>query len=104
MLFIVVLTGLNVVGVRPTGRAAVVLSVFALLPIALVVVFGLAAATQVPWRPFAAEGRTVGASLRARPGGGHVELLRLGHAFDLSGRGQGARSTHSGARSSWRYR
>ena len=63
VLFIVVLTGLNVVGVRPTGRAAVVLSVFALLPIVLVVVFGLAAATQVPWRPFAAEGRTVGASL-----------------------------------------
>ena len=26
-------------------------------------VVGLAAATQVPWRPFAAEGRTVGASL-----------------------------------------
>jgi amino acid transporter len=63
VLFIVVLTALNVVGVRPTGRAAVALSVLALLPIAVVVVVGLAAATQVPWRPFAAEGREVGASL-----------------------------------------
>ena len=35
----------------------------ALLPIAVVVVVGLAAATQVPWRPFVAEGREVGASL-----------------------------------------
>ena len=35
----------------------------ALLPIALVVGVGLAAATQAPWRPFVAEGRTVGASL-----------------------------------------
>jgi amino acid transporter len=63
VLFIVVLTTLNVLGVRPTGRAAVVLSVLALLPIALVVGVGLASATQAPWRPFAAEGRTVGASL-----------------------------------------
>jgi amino acid transporter len=63
VLFIAVLTTLNVLGVRPTGRAAVVLSVLALLPIALVVGVGLASATQVPWRPFVAEGRTVGASL-----------------------------------------
>ena len=63
VLFIVVLTMLNVLGVRPTGRAAVVLAVLALLPVALVVGVGLAAATQAPWRPFVAEGRTVGASL-----------------------------------------
>ena len=63
VLFIVVLTVLNVLGVRPTGRAAVVLAVLALLPVALVVGVGLAAATQAPWRPFVAEGRTVGASL-----------------------------------------
>jgi amino acid transporter len=61
--FIVVLTTLNILGVRPTGRAAVALSMFALLPIALLVVVGLASATHAPWRPFAAEGRTVGASL-----------------------------------------
>src|SRR5262252_7730335 len=63
VLFIVALTLLNILGVRPTGRAAVALSVIALLPIALLVVVGLASATQLPWRPFAAEGRTVGASL-----------------------------------------
>jgi amino acid transporter len=63
VLFIAVLTTLNILGVRPTGRAAVALSVVALLPIAALVVVGLASATQAPWRPFAAEGRTVGASL-----------------------------------------
>src|ERR687892_192275 len=42
--FIAVLTALNVVGVRPTGRAAVVLSILALLPIALLVVVALATA------------------------------------------------------------
>ncbi len=63
VLFIVVLTTLNVVGVRPTGRAAVALSVLALLPIAALVVVGLATATQVPWRPLTAEGRSMGAGL-----------------------------------------
>src|SRR6185503_4536678 len=47
--FIVVLTGLNVVGVRPTGQVAVVLVVFALAAVAVLVVVGLAGATQVPW-------------------------------------------------------
>ncbi len=63
VLFIVVLTALNVVGVRPTGRAAVALSILALLPIAALVVVGLATATQVPWRPLTAEGRSMGAGL-----------------------------------------
>jgi amino acid transporter len=63
VMFIAVLTVLNVLGVRPTGQAAVVLSVVALLPIALLVVVGIATATQVPWRPLLAEGQTVGASL-----------------------------------------
>jgi amino acid transporter len=63
VLFIVVLTALNVVGVRPTGRAAVALSVLALLPVAALVVVGLATATQVPWRPLTAEGRSMGAGL-----------------------------------------
>ena len=63
VLFIVALTALNVLGVRPTGRAAVALSVVALLPVAALVVVGIATAAQVPWRPFAAEGQTVGAGL-----------------------------------------
>jgi amino acid transporter len=50
--FIVVLTGLNLVGVRPVGRAAVILGVLALTPIALLVVLGAGAVTQAPWRPF----------------------------------------------------
>jgi amino acid transporter len=57
--FIAALTALNVLGVRPTGRAAVTLSVLALLPVGLLVVVGLAGATQAPWRPLAAEGQTV---------------------------------------------
>jgi amino acid transporter len=57
--FIVVLTALNVLGVRPTGRVAVALSVLTLLPIAALVVVGLATAGQAPWRPLAAEGQTV---------------------------------------------
>jgi amino acid transporter len=63
VLFIVVLTTLNVVGVRPTGRVAVALAILALLPIAALVVVGLATAAQAPWRPLVAEGRTVGAGL-----------------------------------------
>jgi amino acid transporter len=57
--FIVVLTTLNVLGVRPTGRAAVVLSVLALAPVALLVVVALAGTAQAPWRPVAAPGQTV---------------------------------------------
>lgn len=63
VLFIVVLTLLNVLGVRPTGQTAVVLSIVALLPIAALVVVGFATAAQVPWRPLLAEGQTAGASL-----------------------------------------
>jgi amino acid transporter len=63
VLFIVVLTTLNVLGVKPTGQAAVALSILALLPILLLVGVALAAATQVPWRPFVAPGHTAGAGL-----------------------------------------
>jgi amino acid transporter len=63
VLFIVALTTLNVLGVRPTGRAAVALSILALLPVAALVVVGVATASQAPWRPLVAEGRTVGAGL-----------------------------------------
>ena len=63
VLFIVALTALNVLGVRPTGQAAVALSVVALLPIGILVVIGLASAVQVPWRPLVAEGQSLGAGL-----------------------------------------
>lgn len=53
--FIVVLTGLNVVGVRPAGRMAVVLGIAALVPVALFVVIGAGSASASPWRPFVPE-------------------------------------------------
>jgi len=61
--FIVVLTALNVVGVRPTGRAAVALAVIALAPVAALVVVGLAGMSQVPWRPFVGPQQSLGAGL-----------------------------------------
>ena len=61
--FIIVLTALNVLGVRPTGRAAVALAVIALAPIAALVVAGLTTITQVPWRPFVGPEQSLGASL-----------------------------------------
>jgi len=67
--FIVVLTALNLVGVRPTGRAAVVLAAGALAPIGALVFAGLAVlatgtgALVTPWRPFLAESQTLPAGL-----------------------------------------
>jgi amino acid transporter len=61
--FIVVLTALNVVGVRPTGRAAVALSLIALAPIAALVLAGLGTVRQAPWRPFIGPEQSLGASL-----------------------------------------
>ncbi len=61
--FIVLLTALNVLGVRPVGRAAVALAVAALLPVVALVVVGFATAKTVPWMPFAREGQTLGAGL-----------------------------------------
>jgi amino acid transporter len=63
MAFIVVLTVLNVVGVRPVGRAAVVLALGALLPVAALTVAGLFTVRAVPWEPFLAEGQSLGAGL-----------------------------------------
>src|SRR5262249_26814880 len=57
------LTVFNVIGVRPVGRAAVVLAAAALLPVAAVVVAGVLGARAVPWTPFFAEGRSFGAGL-----------------------------------------
>ncbi len=54
--FVLLLTVLNVVGVRPVGRAAVALAVLALLPVLTLVVVGLTTVSTVPWRPFAAAG------------------------------------------------
>jgi amino acid transporter len=61
--FIVVLTALNVLGVRPTGRAAVVLAVIALAPIAALVAIGLTTVSQAPWRPFLGPQQSLGAGL-----------------------------------------
>ena len=57
--FIAVLTGLNLVGVRPVGRAAVILGVLALMPVAVLVVVGAASVSVAPWRPFMAEDQTL---------------------------------------------
>jgi amino acid transporter len=51
--FIVVLTALNVLGVRPTGRAAVALAAAALVPIAVLVDVGAGQVARAPWTPFA---------------------------------------------------
>jgi amino acid transporter len=61
--FIVVLTGLNVLGVRPVGRAAVVFAAVALLPVVALTGAGLAAARSAPWSPLLVEGQTLGATL-----------------------------------------
>jgi len=58
--FVVVLTGLNVLGVRPVGRAAVALGATALLPVALMVVVGVTRLTTLPGRPFLAAHETLG--------------------------------------------
>jgi amino acid transporter len=61
--FIVLLTALNVLGVRPVGRSAVVLAIGALLPVAAMVVVGLATPRMVPWTPVIAEGLSLGGGL-----------------------------------------
>jgi amino acid transporter len=53
--FIWALTGLNVAGVRVTGRSAVALGVGALLPVAVFTVMAGLRADHAPWTPFAAE-------------------------------------------------
>ncbi len=55
--FIVVLTGLNLCGVRPTGHAAVALAVVALLPVAAFTVVALTAPRVAPWTPLAPAGQ-----------------------------------------------
>jgi amino acid transporter len=64
--FIVVLTGLNLLGVRPTGHAALALAVVALLPVAALTVVALIGARVAPWTPLTPAGQgleTVGLGL-----------------------------------------
>ena len=51
--FIIALTALNVLGVRPTGRAALLLAAATLAPVLLLIDVGAGAMTQRPWEPFA---------------------------------------------------
>ncbi len=59
VLFIAALTTLNLLGVRPTGAAAVLMSAGALAPIALLVLVGLPHMSVVPWRPLLVEGQSL---------------------------------------------
>jgi amino acid transporter len=61
--FIVVLTGLNVLGVRPTGRAAVGLAALVLGPVAIFVLLGAGTIRLEAWTPFLADGTTLGTGL-----------------------------------------
>lgn len=61
VVFIAVLTWLNVLGVRPTGRAAVVLAAVSLAPVVAFVVVGIGAARVSPWTSLAPEGQGLGA-------------------------------------------
>lgn len=63
VLFIAALTILNLLGVRPTGAAAVVMSIGALAPIALLVLVGLPQMSAVPWRPLLVEGQSLTSGL-----------------------------------------
>jgi amino acid transporter len=53
--FIVTLTALNVLGVRPTGYTAVLLALTALAPVVLFVAVGFGHVVERPWVPFAKE-------------------------------------------------
>ena len=59
VLFIAALTTLNLLGVRPTGAAAVLMSIGALAPIVVVVLVGLPQMSVAPWRPLLAEGQSL---------------------------------------------
>jgi amino acid transporter len=52
VIFIVALTALNVLGVRPTGRAAVLIAAATLAPVALFVAVAAGRLSQPPWVPF----------------------------------------------------
>ena len=55
LVFLWALTGLNLAGVRVTGRSAVVLGAGALIPVAVFTVIAGLRAERAPWTPFAAD-------------------------------------------------
>ena len=55
--FIVVLTGLNLSGVRPTGHAAVALAIVSLAPVSALTVAALVGPHVSPWTPLAPAGQ-----------------------------------------------
>ena len=59
LVFVVLLSGLNLLGIRPTGRAAVVLAGLALAPVVAFTLVGLGAGRVAPWTPFAPEGQAL---------------------------------------------
>ena len=63
LLFIWLLTAVNLLGVRITGWGAVALGAGALTPVALLTVWAGARASEAPWLPLAAEGQSLAAGL-----------------------------------------
>ena len=57
VVFIVALTGLNLLGVRPTGHAAVGLAIVSLLPVGVLTVMALLGPRVSPWTPLAPAGQ-----------------------------------------------
>jgi len=55
LLFVSILTALNLAGVRIVGKSALILGILVLAPMAVFTVAALAQARQVPWVPFANE-------------------------------------------------
>ena len=55
LVFLWALTGLNLAGVRVTGRSALALTAGALIPVAVFTVMAALRAERAPWRPFAAD-------------------------------------------------
>jgi len=63
LVFIWLLTAVNLLGVRITGWGAVALGAGALAPVALFTVWAGARASEAPWLPLAAEGQSLAAGL-----------------------------------------
>jgi len=63
ILFIALLTALNILGVRPVGRAAVLLTVAAVAPVAALVVVGAPTWSAAAWTPFVAPEQSLGTGL-----------------------------------------
>ena len=61
--FVITLTALNVLGVRPVGRAAVAFGAAALLPVVALAAVGVVTMSTPPWRPFLVERQSLGAGL-----------------------------------------